>query len=485
MKIFSAITITAHIVLHLVTPYCASAQPTTGGIANKKFSIAVLKEDFDSLTNKLKSSQPGLYLYTSKDSLNKIFAGIRNSITEPMTSLEFYQRIAPLNRILRNLHTRFWPPAAEEKTLGENLSRFPFDIYWNNNRIYILRNHTNENVPLGSVLNKINGETSEKVFQRILDCRLRDGFNESYPISQASRNFSFYYAQLIGTPETFTVEFTTPEGTTNEMKVKGMSGIEIEKSRITKYKRKYYDHSEDWDSWIANKEPALQLEIKEDIAIMRVRIFYLPDIEANGQNYREFFTKSFSQMITNKTKNLIIDLRNNHGGTDAVGMELLSHLHDSSLYYYKRRSNLIKPKAKARKNGNVYEVIGRGVWTGKVVPAKEIFKGQVYVLMNGYCVSAAAEFIGHLKNIGHTIFIGEETGGNPVAFTGGKSLPIDLAHSRVTGSIPLQFVEMNVRLKNTGHGVIPDYEIRPDIKDILDGRDVEMELALKLIAKKN
>ncbi len=453
--------------------------------ANEKLSAELLKEDLDVLRNKLESSQPGLYLYTTKDSMDRIFSGIRNSIVEPMTSLEFYRKIAPLNGILRNLHTRFWPTAQLEKTLGEDSSRFPFDIYWNEHKMYILRNHSTENILPGSVVKKINGERAEKVFQQILDCRVRDGFNESYPQAQASRNFSFYYAQLIGTPKTFNVELTTPDGITKELEVQGATGIEIDKSRVSKYSRKYAEYSEDWDAWIANKEPALRLELKEDVAIMTVRIFYLPDIEANGQDYRAFFKKSFSQIIARGTKHLIIDLRNNHGGSDLVGMELLSHLHDSVLYYYKRRSTLIKPGAKHVKNGNKYEIIGRGGWTGKVVPAKEKFNGKIYVLMNGYSVSAAGEFIGHLKNMDRTIFIGEEAGGNPVAFTGGEILSIDLAHSRVTGAIPLQLVEMNVRLKNTGHGVIPDYEIHPGISDVLEQKDRAMELALKLIRKKN
>jgi hypothetical protein len=40
---------------------------------------------------------------------------------------------------------------------------------------------------------------------------------------------------------------------------------------------------------------------------------------------------------------------------------------------------------------------------------------------------------------------------------------------------------MNVNLKNAGHGVMPDHEIHPTMADILQGRDVEMEYALKLI----
>jgi C-terminal processing protease CtpA/Prc len=451
---------------------------------NRKFSVEHLREDFKVLRNKLESSQPGLYLYTPKDSLDAIFDNIEASLTEPLTSIEFFRKIAPLNKFLRNLHTRLWPSTAYEKAMETEMPRFPIDIHWRDGRIYVLRNHSNdERIPEGTIITSINGESAEAVFTKLLDCRVRDGFNESYAIAQASRNFSFYYAQLIGTPEIFVLELISEAGANLTVEINAVKASQIHESRASKYKRKYSQYSEDWDTWIAAKEPALRFEQKDEMAILTVKTFYLPIIEQNGQNYEEFFKRSFDQLINSNTKHLVIDLRNNHGGTDPVAMSLMSHLHDSIFYYYKRRTSIIKPDkhANAVKKGDVYEFIGRGEWRGKVIPAKAVYKGKVYVLMNGYSVSAAGEFIGHLKNIDRAIFIGEEAGGNPVMFTGGGSLPVDLNHTRITGAIPLQLVEMNVSLKNTGHGVMPDYEIRPTIVDILQGSDVELDYALELI----
>lgn len=449
---------------------------------NSKLPVEFLRGDLRILRKTLESSQPGLYLYTSKDSLDKFFNTIDSSFTESLTSIEFFRRIAPLNGILKNLHTRLWPSAAFEKAEETVLPRFPLDIYWHNDTMYVLRNHSNETrIEEGSIIKNINGESSKDVFKTVLDCRVRDGFNQSYPIAQASRNFSFYYAQSIGTPEKFRLELTTPDGSNKVLSVDAVKASHIHSSRATRYERRYSEYSEDWDSWIARKEPALRLKINDKFAILTVKTFYLPIIEENGQNYEEFFNKSFDKLVGNNIKHLIIDLRNNHGGTDPVAMSLLSHLHDSIVDYYKRRSTIIEPDAKHVKKGNHYEIIGSGMWTGKVTPAKNVFKGKVYVLMNGYCVSAAGEFIGHLKNLQRAIFIGEEAGGNPVIFTGGVSLPIDLPRTRITGTVPLQLVEMNVDLKNTGHGIIPDHEIKPSIDEVLREKDVQMELVLGLI----
>ncbi len=227
------------------------------------------------------------------------------------------------------------------------------------------------------------------------------------------------------------------------------------------------------------------MEMKDDVAIMTLRTFQAYIIEAKGQKYEAFINQAFNQLATNNTRDLIIDLRNNHGGYDLVGMLLMSHLHDSIFYYYKRRTARVKPKGKAEKKGNIYEIIGSKGWIGKVTPAESVYKGNVYVLMNGYSASSTGEFIGHLKNINRAIFIGEESGGNPVIFTGGQRLHIELPHTHITGIIPLHLNEMNVRLKNTGHGVIPDYVVKPNITDILQEKDKEMEFVLKLIHERH
>ena len=435
MKNFCHLTLTTIALLFCLT--------TSGQVANfKKIPVKLLKEDFKILRNKLESTQLGLYLYTPKDSLDKIFDKMNKSLTEPMTSLEFYRKIAPINKILRNLHTLFWASESYENGTENGLPRFPLDVHWTDGKMYVLRNNsTQENIVAGSVVKSINGESANTVFERILESTIRDGFNETYPIARASRLFGFFYAELIGTPKTFIVELTTPNGDEQKIEIPGLTATEINSSRITKYNRRYSQFGEDWEEWrYAQKEPALRMEMKNDVAIMTLRTFQGYIIQDKGQNYEVFINQAFNQLATNNTKDLVIDLRNNHGGFDLVGMLLMSHLHDSTFYYYKKRSARVKPKGKAEKKGNIYEIIGKNGWIGKVTPAQSIYKGNVYVLMNGYSASATGEFIGHLKNINRAIFIGEEAGGNPVIFTGGQRQHIELPHTHITGIIPLHFV---------------------------------------------
>src|SRR6516225_5322759 len=144
-------------ILAIAVTHVISAQPVTGG-TNNKLSVELLRSDLELFRTKLESSQPGLYLYTSKDSLRKIFEGIRDAISEPMTSIEFFRKVAPLNKIIRNLHTRLWSSASDENAAETELPRFPLDIYWYKDQMYVLRNHTTDQRVLpGSEINSING----------------------------------------------------------------------------------------------------------------------------------------------------------------------------------------------------------------------------------------------------------------------------------------------------------------------------------------
>jgi hypothetical protein len=470
----------ALVVVGLVAGSLASLGQNPSG---QKIAVALLKEDLRKFKSLLEASQIGLYLYTPKDTLDKVFARIDASLDVPMTPIEFHRKVAPLNKYLANLHTIFWPSADYEIGKETGTLRFPLDIYWDDGKMYVLRNNSGIDVPQGSVIRSVNGQNVTVLFQKMLDGVLRDGFNLTYPTTRLSRNFSYYYDVLIGAPEAFEIELTKPDGAQQTIRIPGMTATEIKKSREEKYGRRYSAYGEEWEAWIGEKEPALRLEIKSSTAVLTLRTLRYWTIEANGQKWEDFLSDVFVQLEKKQVTDLIIDMRNNHGGHDVLAMLMMSHLHDSAFNYYRKRSAILKPRGKVMKVGNIYEIEGRGEWTGEVRPAAPMFKGKVYILMNGFCASASGEFIGQLKSKNRATFIGEEAGGNPVIFMGGQTARVDLPNTHMTGFLPFVMVEMNVRMKNTGHGVMPDYQVVPTITEVLGEKDVVIDFAFNLIEK--
>jgi C-terminal processing protease CtpA/Prc len=99
-----------------------------------------------------------------------------------------------------------------------------------------------------------------------------------------------------------------------------------------------------------------------------------------------------------RSEALIIDLRQNGGGSPDMIQILSSYLFDQGLVhlndFYYRPTNEIQQR-----------------WTLPYVPGKTMSETDVYILTSGRTFSAAEEFTYNLKNLKRATIIGETTGG--------------------------------------------------------------------------
>jgi len=118
------------------------------------------------------------------------------------------------------------------------------------------------------------------------------------------------------------------------------------------------------------------------------------------------------------------------------------------------------------------------------MPSPNVFTGKLIVLIDGWSFSATGEVAGIIKEYRKdAIFVGEETGGNPVVNASGIQTFMTLPHSKVRMLICLVNYINNVSFENTAQGVIPDYPIKNDIEDELNGRDAAMEWVIDYLNK--
>jgi len=119
-------------------------------------------------------------------------------------------------------------------------------------------------------------------------------------------------------------------------------------------------------------------------------------------------------------------------------------------------------------------------------PPKEVFAGKLYVLMNGICFSSAADLVADIKKTRAAFFIGEESGGTFEGPTGGDNIVIQLPNSKI-----MVRISPNIQIGSLyhkyppGRGVLPDYPIKYTIREIITGKDLEMEMAVSMIEKNN
>jgi len=475
------------------------AQQSTYNL-EQTYPVQALKADLSILKKQLETVHTGLYTYTPKTEMDRYFQQLENSIEQPMTGLTFFRLLLPLSAKIRNGHTRFLPPSSYLDEMTATWKFFPFEVYWDKDQLYILRNlSTHEEIPEGTIIETINGEKATSIFQEISQQLSRDGYNTSAPNTNAYENFAALYASIKDLPEVFELTLTLKDETNTTLSVAARTQAALRATKKARYKNSP-------PSWEDNKD-GLNLTIKDSIATMTIRSFNSNYAKQQGKkNFKHFYKKSFEQIVAANIEHLIIDLRNNGGGDPMPTIELFAHLHPEPFTFYKAVTSnvqrvpdkqlyqtsfferLIYPLA-FKKQGDIYvpNWIARLAGLKGLKPSKPntpYYAGKVYVLTNARSFSATGEMTAIIKTHNRAIFIGEEAGGNPNLNTSGFQFVLTLPNTGNIIVLPFWSWAMNVDFENTGHGVLPDYPIRPSIADKLVGKDVVMEYAIDLISKR-
>jgi hypothetical protein len=323
------------------------------------------------------------------------------------------------------------------------------------------------------------------IIHELLGSVFSDGENMTLKYYELNRYFSAYYADIVD------------EGNSNG---KGFS-VGIVKA----------GHTFETNVEPASLEQVLALEnaagdsvifnltFKENAtALLTIPFFWNPE---KGPGFKKFLSVSFRAINEQNTEHLIIDLRNNEGGKEVYGSLLLSYLMDREFLYYDYLDISQKKKFSFSEYASVpwaYKFMktlfkqkdsGRYEWKGHEncgpqKPAKNNYKGKVYLLINGGSFSVATEFASVLKSLNRAVFIGEETGGGYYGNTSGFFAVVKLPHTDLELGIPLMGFYSKVqptRYKN--RGVFPDYEIRPSVSGVINNHDEVLNYALDLIGK--
>ena len=474
------------------------AQPEINS-ANPVIKKSSLIEDLEILRKNLEMAQPGLYNYTSKENMDAFFEELKGSVTDDMGGIDFFRLIAPLSNKIRNGHTILVPSSEWEDDVITNAKLLPLDLYFFDNQLYVLHNVTgNPEIVEGSILKSVNEKSAIEVFEYMVERWFKDGYNQTRPREIVEEEYRFLFAHFFGATETYDIQIVTPNGKDLSLELKGIVEPEFKKRLKKKYNKVYVP----W--WRREPEPLSLKYVDNGTAHLRVTQFSNGVKSGDGKRFGKFIKNAFKEIKDKSTVNLILDLRGNQGGDVKPQLELLRHLVKEPFHLYKEvfanvrllpnpeyyefdllSRNEFKKNFLDQKVGGVYPMKSQlGFREKPERPSENLFEGNLYVLIDGWSFSATGEVCGILKEHRKDgIFLGEETGGNPVTNISGIQTFMTLPNSKCRILICLVNYTTDVSYANDGHGIKPHSEVRNTVFDVLNEKDLAMEKAKQLINK--
>lgn len=216
-----------------------------------------------------------------------------------------------------------------------------------------------------------------------------------------------------------------------------------------------------------NSEKFIDFLIYNNVAILKIDECKYNDVYMKKLN--EFFMLVKAHHISS----IIIDLRENMGGSASVVTEFLKHIAIDSYYFY---------GVKVR-NENEDKLINinseKNCIINKNDQNTDLFNGKIICLVSNKTFSSARIFATVLKDNNVATILGEPTGGKPCSY--GNPLRFETPNFKIKFRVSSRIF---TRPSQNGHDEIalfPDVPVYPTIKDVINKDDIVLGKALMLV----
>lgn len=447
----------------------------------KVLPVEKLKEDFIIFREALEEGHTGLYDYISKPELDHLFDQTLNSINRPMNSEDFKKIFIPIIHSIRDSHTSLL------SIFSDNPNVYYPQVFfgWLNDSLIVTRSLPNHEEFIGKRIIEINGIKSDSLLQSVKQLMIgSDGFIESMnEFNLLCMGWASYFLAYPSQDGSFNVTFS--DGSSSNFK--------LEK----KIKNKPLKINPKWRYVSFQKQNFNCRKINDTVAYLDINTFQL-----NQKDLEEIF--EYVKTIQDSSySNLIIDLRNNTGGSaDAVAQifaliannpfkgRVFSMVNNNDTYRFFKYTENYTPNF--RHIFNEYKP-NEGK-TGFFIPFDSIpwnypndsihFVGKIYVLTNEHSLSASTVFAALVHKYGRGVIVGRETGSTYYQLNAEKFATIILKNTAIRFRFPLVKVVFD-SLGNSdipwGRGVLPNYPIKLTLDELEGINDVFLDSTLSLI----
>ena len=218
------------------------------------------------------------------------------------------------------------------------------------------------------------------------------------------------------------------------------------------------------------KEVEINNSVHYDILNKKAALMNIPSFRS-ANDMAKVCQTMVADLNRKRIENLIIDVRDNGGGTSMAVDTLLTYIANKPFMQYEKVWAKITPTTQTMTRRPYNKGCFFGVNEEKIQPIADEtkrFKGKVWVLMNHHTFSAAASFVWTIKAFKIGTLVGEEAGGMNVAY--GDVVSYALPHSKLHLGISFKRFWLYGADETNIHGALPDILAESDnaLKVVLD-----------------
>lgn len=473
----------------------ALAEAPAEGPPIRTVSTADARADIALMRRALETIHPGLYRRATKPEMDRAFDALEGGVDGPVTDAELYRRIAETLALIRCTHTKAEQTEAMEEWRIDHAAHLPWRFRILEGRMIVVSSDPAQAaLPRGAEILSINGRRVKALIKGLAPYVSVDGASDwTRPTFLAEdsdlmgADFDHYYPYLFGFPDAFHV--TLRDG---------------DKARAVTLKPITFRQ---WTK-LDNNGAKYRLEFGADTRwkMLDGRTGYLN--VPTFVNYRNpadaaaLYARALGELRAAGATRLIVDLRENGGGSNDAALGLIDAL-ALQPYTYQKAVRL-----KAVRYGDLPDYIS--TWGDRDslfnpplenftrtadgwydlkpdlspdelkprAPAPNAFTGPVIVLIGPKNASGATMTVAKLKDMGRVTLVGARAGGSADGPTAGNIFNVKLPKSGIAVRIPNAWNAMAVERFDPKGGIEPDIEVRETIADFRAGRDLALERAL-------
>ena len=456
--------------------------------------------DLESLKQELIKSHPGPFEFCDERYFQKVYEASNFAVEDRTSLAEFSLIVSNLLNTLRDSHTAIDYGQLLDLQFAAGGYYMPLSLELSqasdSNRI-LIANDWEARISPGSELLAINGIAKEKLLKRAMDYACIEGDAEDARKNVAVSILTICAGLQVAyqsTNQVKVVDYIT--GDTLDVSVKGYQRKEFYKERARLHQ--------------AHHPYPVQLKLDSDnnVAILQISTF----APSSSKKYRRQIADSFQKIKESKLQHLILDLRNNGGGSSSL-VEYLYSFIDTAGYntpsnVIGRNSRVSNSRSKLMNSAFADVVMALFFARDEDVqsfrhfaqlplgavdtvyfknPAKQaadaVYNGNCYVLMNGLTASAAVDFTSAFKKRNRGVLVGRQclgpitgTWGNPAAFTLPKTgLRVSISTIRYNYDNTFRYERA---------GILPDFFVERSPQDVHADRDSPVDFVINLIKKR-